>query len=232
MREQCLPAPQQPPGSSCCLSLLAGGFRPTTEPCTDRWARPGMVGPACRGQKVFLFWMETINCWGCLSLPPTPLSPQTVPSLQLIPKPRFIFIGNFSACSSLPVQAPPPSTDAMDPKGKRKASIPSASSPPRSSSSVSFWQKKTLLLILIGEIDLDFVFLIYVHCMLQSSGGSDAPPASSVWHSGYPSPPANRHCPGIDPAASAVPPPPPPPPLPQGSGGDGPSRRAPSLPLL
>src|SRR6185312_6372424 len=29
-REQCLPAPQQPPGSSCCLSLLAGGFRPTT----------------------------------------------------------------------------------------------------------------------------------------------------------------------------------------------------------
>ena len=29
-REQCLPAPRQPPGSSCCLSLLAGGFRPTT----------------------------------------------------------------------------------------------------------------------------------------------------------------------------------------------------------
>ena len=26
-REQCLPAPQQPPGSSCCPSLLAGGFR-------------------------------------------------------------------------------------------------------------------------------------------------------------------------------------------------------------
>ena len=30
MREQCLPVPQQPPGSSCCLSLLVGGFRPTT----------------------------------------------------------------------------------------------------------------------------------------------------------------------------------------------------------
>ena len=29
-REQCLPAPRQPPDSSCCLSLLAGGFRPTT----------------------------------------------------------------------------------------------------------------------------------------------------------------------------------------------------------
>ena len=29
-REQCLPAPRRPPGSSCCLSLLAGGFRPTT----------------------------------------------------------------------------------------------------------------------------------------------------------------------------------------------------------
>ena len=25
-----MPAPQQPPGSSCCLSLLAGGFRLTT----------------------------------------------------------------------------------------------------------------------------------------------------------------------------------------------------------
>ena len=92
--------------------------------------------------------------------------------------------------------------------------------------------KKTLLLILIGEIDLDYVFLISVHCMLQSSGGSDAPPASSVRRSGYPSPSAKQHCLGIDPAASAVPPPPPPPPLPQGSGGDGPSRRAPSLPLL
>ena len=30
-REQCLPAPRQPPGSSCCLSLLAGGFRPTID---------------------------------------------------------------------------------------------------------------------------------------------------------------------------------------------------------
>ena len=91
-----------------------------------------------------------------------------------------------------------------------------------------FLAKQTLLLILIGEIDLDFVFLISVHCMLQSSGGFDAAPASSVQCSGYPSPPAKRHCPGIDPAASAVPPPPPPPP--QGSGGDGPSRRAPSPP--
>ena len=61
--------------------------------------------------------------------------------------------------------------------------------------------KKTLLLILIGEIDLDFVFLISVHCMLQSSGGSDVPPASSVRRSGYPSPPAKWHCPGIDLAA-------------------------------
>jgi len=59
-----------------------------------------------------------------------PFLPQTVPSLQLIPKPRFIFIGNFSAFSSLPVHAPPPSTDAMDPKVKRKASIPLPSSPP------------------------------------------------------------------------------------------------------
>ena len=31
MREQCLPVHQQPPGSSCCSSLLAGGFRPTTQ---------------------------------------------------------------------------------------------------------------------------------------------------------------------------------------------------------
>jgi len=88
--------------------------------------------------------------------------------------------------------------------------------------------KKTLLLILIGEIDLDFVFLISVHCMLQSSGGSNTLPASFVRRNVYPSPPAKRHCPGIDPAASAVPPPPPPPPPPQGSGGDGPSRQAPS----
>ena len=29
-REQCLPAPRRPPGSSCCLSLLACGFWPTT----------------------------------------------------------------------------------------------------------------------------------------------------------------------------------------------------------
>ena len=29
-REQCLPSPRQPPSSSCCLSLLAGGFRLTT----------------------------------------------------------------------------------------------------------------------------------------------------------------------------------------------------------
>ena len=29
-RKQCLPAPRRPPGSSCCLSLLAGGFWPTT----------------------------------------------------------------------------------------------------------------------------------------------------------------------------------------------------------
>jgi len=64
-----------------------------------------------------------------------------------------------------------------------------------------FLAKQTLLLILIGEIDLDFVFLITAHCMLQLSGGSDAPPASSVRRSGYPSPPAKWHCPGIDPAA-------------------------------
>src|SRR6185503_6562965 len=37
MREQCLPVPRQPPGSSCCLSLLAGGFRPTTTWC---WIDP------------------------------------------------------------------------------------------------------------------------------------------------------------------------------------------------
>src|SRR6185295_11542063 len=29
-REQCLPVPRRPPGSSCCPSLLTGGFRPTT----------------------------------------------------------------------------------------------------------------------------------------------------------------------------------------------------------
>ena len=37
------------------------------------------MGPACRGQKVFLFWMETINCRGRLPLPPTPLSPPNHP---------------------------------------------------------------------------------------------------------------------------------------------------------
>ena len=30
-RDRCQPAPRQPPGSSCCLSLLAGGFWPTTD---------------------------------------------------------------------------------------------------------------------------------------------------------------------------------------------------------
>ncbi|XP_039787121.1 formin-like protein 3 [Panicum virgatum] len=123
------------------------------------------------------------------------LAPTGGPGLgQWVPHPRFIFIGNFSALSSLPVHAPPLSTDTIDPKGKQKASIPSASSPPRSSSS--------------------------------SSDGSDAPPASSVRRSGYPSPSAKRQCPGIDPAASAVPPPPPPPP--RGSAGNGPGHRAPS----
>src|SRR6185503_6105344 len=38
-REQCLPAPWRPPGSSCCLSLLAGGFRPTTRACTSESER-------------------------------------------------------------------------------------------------------------------------------------------------------------------------------------------------
>ena len=66
---------------------------------------------------------------------------------------------------------------------------------------------------------MDFVFLISVHCMLQSSGGSDAPPASSVRRSGYPSPLAKRHCHRIEEPSG------------QGSGGDGPSHRAPSPPL-
>jgi len=77
------------------------------------------------------------NYWGGLAslYLLLPFVPQTVPSILpfTLPKPRFIFLDNFSAFSSLPVHAPPPSTDAMDPKGKRKASIPSASSPPRSS---------------------------------------------------------------------------------------------------
>ena len=61
-REQCLPAPQQPPGSSCCPSLLAGGFRLTTTvqtwsagPTTDRFLTdtggttplpPGLIFPS------------------------------------------------------------------------------------------------------------------------------------------------------------------------------------------
>ena len=40
-REQCLPAPRRPLGSSCCLSLLAGGFRQTTDGfCTVHELRP------------------------------------------------------------------------------------------------------------------------------------------------------------------------------------------------
>ena len=73
---------------------------------------------------------------------------------------------------------------------------------------------------MIGEIDLDFVFLITVHCMLQSSGGSDVPQASSVQRSRYPSPLAKRHCHRIEEPSG------------QGSGGDGPSHRAPSPPPL
>jgi len=106
---------------------------PTGGPGLGRWV-PHVGDKRC--------YSKQSTAGGRLSTSYSPFLPQTVPSLQLIPKPRFIFIGNFSAFSSLPVHAPPPSTDAMDPKGKRKASIPSASSPPRSSSSVSFWQKK------------------------------------------------------------------------------------------
>ena len=109
---------------------------PTGGPGLGRWV------PHVGDKRCFSFGGKQLTARGSLSLPPTPLSPQTVPSLQLIPKPRFIFIGNFSAFSSLPVHTPLPSIDAMDPKGKRKASIPSASSPPRSSSSAMFWQKK------------------------------------------------------------------------------------------
>jgi len=36
-REQCLPAPRRPPGSSCCLSLLASGFWPTTKSQFDNY---------------------------------------------------------------------------------------------------------------------------------------------------------------------------------------------------
>ena len=61
-----------------------GGLR--HEPCTDRWARSATVGPACRGQKGFLFWMETINYRGGLAslYLLIPFLPQTIPSLPLI----------------------------------------------------------------------------------------------------------------------------------------------------
>ena len=78
----------------------------------------GWWAPHVGDKMCFSFGWKQLAAGECLSLPPTPLSPQTIPSLLLIPKPRFIFIGNFSAFSSLPVHAPPPSTDAMDPKGK------------------------------------------------------------------------------------------------------------------
>src|SRR6185312_10507805 len=50
-REQCLPAPQQPPGSSCCPSLLAGGFRPTTG-C-------GLIGPASSTRSTRAKWASS-----------------------------------------------------------------------------------------------------------------------------------------------------------------------------
>ena len=108
---------------------------PTGGPSLGRWV------PHVGDRRCFSFGWKQLTAGGASLYLLLPFLPQTVPSLQLIPKPRFIFIGNFSAFSSLPVHATPPSTDAMDPKGKQKASIPSASYPPRSSSSVSFWQK-------------------------------------------------------------------------------------------
>ena len=114
----------------------AMNLAPTGGPSLGRWV------PHVGDKRCFSFGWKQLPGGASLYLLLAFL-PQTVPSLQLISKPRFIFIGNFSAFSSLPVHAPPPSTDAMDPKGKQKASIPSASSPPHSSSSViSFWQKK------------------------------------------------------------------------------------------
>ena len=155
-----------------------GGLR--HEPCTDRWARPGMVGPACRGQKVFLFWMETINCWGCLSLPPTPLSPPNRPitsinSQATLHLHRQLLRLLVTSCAR---------STAVDrrhgPQGEAKGKHPFGKLPSSLLIVGKLLAKKTLLLILIGEIDLDFVFLISVHCMLQSSGGSDTPPASFI----------------------------------------------------
>ena len=61
------------------------------------------------------------NYWGGLAslYLLLPFVPQTVPSILpfTLPKPRFIFLDNFSAFSSLPVHAPPPLSDTMDPKG-------------------------------------------------------------------------------------------------------------------
>ena len=107
---------------------------PTGGPGLGRWV------PHVGDKRCFSFGWKQLTAGGPL-YHLLHFLPKTVPSLQLNPKPHFIFIGTFSAFSSLPVHAPPPSTDAMDPKGKRKASILSASSPLRSSSSVSFWQK-------------------------------------------------------------------------------------------
>ena len=185
--------------------------------------------PHVGDRRCFSFGWKQLTAVGRLSLPPTPLSPPIRPITSI----------NSQATLHLHRQlllASCAHSTAVDrchgPQGEAKGKHPVGKLPSSLLVVGKLLAKKTLLLILIGEIDLDFVFLIYVHCMLQSSGGSDAPPASTVWHSGYPSPPAKWHCPGIDPAASAVPPPLPPPPPPQGSCGDGPSHRAPSLPLL
>ena len=119
-----------------------------------------------------------------------PFLPQTVPSLQLIPKPRFIFIGNFLRLLLASCARSTTVDRRHGPQGEAKGKHLVGKLPSSLLVVVKLLAKKTLLLILIGEIDLDFVFLISVHCMLQSSGGSDAPPVSSVRRNGYPLPPA------------------------------------------
>ena len=87
---------------------------PTGGPVLGRWV------PHVGDKRGFSFGWKQLTAKGALAslYLILPFLPQTIPSLQLIPKPRFIFISNFSAFSSLPVHAPPPSTDAMDTKGK------------------------------------------------------------------------------------------------------------------
>ena len=126
-------------------------------PSLGRWV------PHVGDKRCFSFGGKQLTAGGSLSLPPTPLSPPNRP-ITSINSQATLHLHRQLLRLLLASCARSTTVDRRHgSQGEAKGKHPVGKLP--SSSLVSFWQKK-LLLILIGEIDLDFVFLISVRCML------------------------------------------------------------------